>query len=58
MTHVMYVENMYEKLLTILEVTHFSTSQSLGSRYKKKEMITEFVVNVAVNIAYLCLQFH
>jgi len=45
--------NTYEKLLVILEFTHFIKKQTNSRRYAKKEVINEFTVSVAVNIAGL-----
>ena len=47
-THAISDRNTFEKLLVILEFTHFTKN-----RNKKKEVINEFVVSVAVNIAGL-----
>ena len=45
--------NTFEKLLVILEFTHFSKTQTFSKRYKNKEIINKYTVGVAVNIAGL-----
>ena len=45
--------NTFEKLLVILEFKHFSKNQTSSKRYRNKEVINEFTVSVAVNIAGL-----
>jgi len=44
---------MFEKLLMILEFINFVKNQTSSKRFKNKEIINEFTVNVAVNIAGL-----
>jgi len=43
--------NIFEKLLIILEFTHFNKRQTARKRYKNKEVINEYTVSVAVNMA-------
>ena len=52
-THVINNRNTFEKLLMILEFTNFVKNQTSSKRFKNKEIINEFTVNVAVNIAGL-----
>ncbi|MCL2858003.1 MAG: hypothetical protein FWE19_09910 [Oscillospiraceae bacterium] len=45
--------NIFEKLLVILEFTHFIKNHTASRRFKNKDIINEFTVSVAVNIAGL-----
>ena len=44
-------KNTFEKLLVLLEFTYFIKNQTDSNRFKNKQIINEFTVSVAVNIA-------